>query len=154
MRLNLIAGPGFQLEAPPDWENITDQVEPPDTPFTLGKKGGVGAFQFSVALYRAGPIPSPTGQDLLELVFKLAGSLNLGQPLGVSVTENSFVMSAASYRGDHHFMRIWYFSDGKNIMLSTYTCDLEHLEQGLQEVPDCEVMLRTVQFDPNHVGHA
>lgn len=73
-----IAFDSFSVVALPGWEDITDAVEADDPPFSLARGDGVGALQFSVALYTSGPVPDPSPADLEEMVATFAESRGLG----------------------------------------------------------------------------
>jgi len=58
----------FAVTAPRGWSDITDTIDADSPPRTLAHSDGVGALQFSVALYQSGPIPDPTPGALWEMV--------------------------------------------------------------------------------------
>jgi len=74
---HLVTFADFQVEASDDWQDITDVLDSPDYPFTLAKENGVGALQFSAALYRRGPRPSPTKDELLSMAIELGQNRGL-----------------------------------------------------------------------------
>jgi hypothetical protein len=138
-----VAFGGLALDATPGWTDITDDIEGDDKPFTLAKPDGVGALQFSPALYRGGAVPSPSANDLLEMVREFGHGRRLGEPLDEALQEGRPASAGASYHSDSDFVRVWYVSDGSNIALVTYVCERGHEEAELEE---CEQVVRTIQF--------
>jgi hypothetical protein len=56
---------GISVVAPHPWIDTTDDVKADEAPFTLAKQNiGVGALQFSIALYQEGEEPNITVSDL------------------------------------------------------------------------------------------
>jgi hypothetical protein len=54
----------------PTWRDITEG----DGPLTLAKPDGVGALQFSCALYKSGPEPNASLEDLKSMVLEFGES--------------------------------------------------------------------------------
>ena len=75
-----IAFDTFAVQVPRGWADITDEVEADDPPYTLAHTDGVGALQFSVALYEGGPVPNPTPVDLRAMVREFGRKRGLGKP--------------------------------------------------------------------------
>jgi hypothetical protein len=73
--------PGFRIEAGGDWRDITHTLHSPGKPFTLAKEDGVGALQFSPALYRRGPLPCATKEGLLSMTLEFGQCRGLGEAL-------------------------------------------------------------------------
>lgn len=135
--------PGFRLEADVNWKDITDSLEDPNMPFTLAKPDGVGALQFSSALYRSGPVPRLSTSDLLSMATELGQSRGLGEAIEKNVFEGTLVGAAASFHSEGAFVRMWYVTDRRNIMLATYVCDWNSRDL---ELTDCEKVIRTIEF--------
>jgi hypothetical protein len=118
-------------------------MEGEDPPFTLAHENReIGAFQFSVARFKAGPVPNPSARTLLEMAEELAVRRGLTD-LRDRITEGGVIrIGAISCHDDDYFIRLWYVSDGKHFMSATYTCEL-----GLEsvELAECEAILRTVR---------
>ena len=118
------------------------QVPPPGL-ITLAKPDGVGALQFSPALYESGPLPSPSSADLRSLALQFGESRGLGEPFDLGQFESRVSGAGASYCSEGDLVRVWYVSDGRNIMLVTYVCDWEDRDR---EMSECEEMLKTIRF--------
>jgi hypothetical protein len=135
--------PTFRLHVPDDWEDITDTVDVNDPPITLARGDGVGALQFSIALYTDGKQPDPTPEQLLGMVAEFGESRGLGAP-GVLATQTvPLRLAAASFKSDGDFLRVWYVSDGLSFALVTYVC-----ESGKEskELATCEQIVRSIAF--------
>jgi hypothetical protein len=140
---HLLSFPGFHVQTSDDWRDVTDSLDAPNKPFTLAKPDGVGAMQFSPALYRGGRRPAPSKEDLLSLALDMGQRLGLGDALETNTFQNSLVGAAASYHSAGGFVRIWYLSDGENIMFATYACDWDCREE---EISECEEIIKSLKF--------
>jgi hypothetical protein len=140
---HLLKFPGFQIEAGVDWNDITDSLDYPECPFTVAKQAGVGALQFSPALYRGGPLPWPTKDDLLFMAIEFGQNHGLGQAFDTNGFEGSLTCAGASYQNEGDFIGVWYLSDKKSIILATYVCEWRCR---YQELPECEEIIRSLQF--------
>ncbi|WP_224367707.1 hypothetical protein [Hyalangium versicolor] len=134
-----------QVTVPEDWTDITDEVESPDKPYTLAdSEDGVGALQFSVGLYKSGPIPNPTRADLRDMVLKFGEARELGDALDDATFEtDSLVGAGMSYHAGENFVRVWNVSDKKNFALVTYVCQWGKQEQ---ELSLCEDIVQSLRF--------
>jgi hypothetical protein len=136
--------PGFSILVDPRWSDTTQSLQDPNAPFTVeDREKGVGALQFSAALYRSGECPAPTPQALLDLVKDFGRRRNLGSPSDAVMFQEKVVGAAASYRIKGDFVRVWYVSDGKNILLITY---LSEWAKRFQEKKEYERIPREVSF--------
>src|SRR5262245_14385368 len=115
--------PGFEIEAGVDWNDITHTLDSPERPFTVAKQDGVGALQFSPALYRGGPLPMPTKDDLLSMAIEFGQYRGLGEAFDTDGVEGPLAGAGASYHSEGDFIRVWYVSDKRSIMLATYVCE-------------------------------
>ena len=131
---------------PSDWCDITAEVEAADPPWTLAKPEGVGALQFSIALYRGGVRPEPGGRDLLEMTLAFGRSRGCGVPSDVCQEAGPPVVASASFRTNDDFIRVWHVSDGANFAFVTYLCDPASPSE--LEIGECEAIVRSVRFDP------
>ena len=140
----------FTVRCSDGWGEITDEAAATNPPWTLAKREGVGAFQFSAATYKSGPIPDPSSGLLLSMLRDFARAYDLGEPADM-VTENGGLrIAAASFHHGNDFIRVWYASDGRSFAKVTYTCiwGEQHAE-----LPECEQMVRTLRFeDDTQVG--
>jgi hypothetical protein len=140
--MNLVSIPvGIHLQLIDGWYDITDDLDA-GSPFTLAREDGVGAFQFSSALYRRGTVPDANCEDLLELLHSFFRDKNLGEPVDVRIQPSypTFVGGSSHNEG---VVRVWYISDAKSFVLATYTSDSE----APSEVEQCEQMVRSIQFE-------
>jgi hypothetical protein len=133
----------FAVQAPGGWADITDEVEADDPPYTLAHRDGVGALQFSVALYKSGRIPDPTLADLLAMVTEFGCKRGLGEPSSVLVEPGPPRLAAGSFAWGEDFLRVWQVSDGRNFAFVTYTCAAEHAGP---EATVCEEIVRSIVF--------
>jgi hypothetical protein len=136
--------PAFRIECDANWTDITDTLDTIEKPFTLVRQHGVGALQISPALYRGGMLPSPTKDILASMAIEFGQMQALGEPFDVDTFEGSLAGGAASYHSESDFIRVWYLSDGRNIMLATFVCEWDVRDR---ELTECEVIIRSLQFD-------
>jgi hypothetical protein len=134
--------PGFRVTASDEWSDITDTVEAPDAPFTMARIDGVGALQFSPAMYRGGKEPSPGMDDLRSMLAEFAEKRGLGEAFDERSFSGEVYGTGASYHPQADFLRVWYLSDGRNIMFATYFCDWEHRSGEIQESEEITASLR------------
>jgi hypothetical protein len=133
----------FSVTATLGWEDITATVEAIDPPPTLAWDDGVGALQFSVALYADGPKPDPSPEDLWRMVESFAKARGLERPLDVAMESAPLRLASCSFAWGEDFLRVWQISDGRNFAFVTYTC--ESGQEG-RELVECERIVRTLQF--------
>jgi hypothetical protein len=135
---------GLEITAVPQWLDVTHEVETESAPFTLARPDGVGALQFSVARYKDGTKPNVQILDLQKLSADFALSRELGKGFGQGVREQPILIYAQSFIAGKQFIRVWYCSNGQDVVLVTYVC--ERGREGL-ELSDCEKMVSNLQFD-------
>ena len=130
------------ITAPNCWKDITEAVGGDNVPFTLAKDDGKGAMQFSIAEYKSGKDPHVTLSDLDRLLTSFADSRKFDVPFDESRLTGLIISSAASYNAENDFIRIWYCSDGKSIVLCTYVS-----EWGAQgaEPDECNEIIEMLQ---------
>src|SRR5437660_982764 len=107
-----IAFDTFEVQVPTGWLDITDEVEADDPPFTLARTKGVGALQFSIALYMGGELPNPTAASLRKFVEEFGRARGLGQPRGLVAEAGPPKLAAGSFQLGEDFVRVWQLSDG------------------------------------------
>ncbi len=135
---------GNMVSSPETWIDTTEDVNAKDAPFTLAKKDiGIGALQFSFALYKRSEEPNITISDLKEMLAHFAEAKELGESFDQQVYENRLNVVAASYHVESDLIRVWYCSDEKNIALITYVCAWD--KRG-EEIRECEDIIRTIRF--------
>jgi hypothetical protein len=131
------------ITAFPEWLDVTHQLESENPPFTLAKNDGVGVLQFSLAVYKSGQEPIIKLQNIQELLNDFALSRELGGGFNGQIYEQPFLTCAKSFISGVQFIRVWYCSNGKNVVLVTYVC-----EKGLEgrELEDCDKIVSQLQF--------
>jgi hypothetical protein len=140
-----IAFDSFSVQTPVGWEDITDSVEAEAPPSTLAHRDGVGALQFSVALYVSGPVPDPTPAVLREMLEEFGVTHNLGEPTAVVEEIGPPSLAAGSFRDGEDVVRVWQVSHGGNFAFITYTCAADNLGS---ELAACERIVRSIAFRP------
>jgi hypothetical protein len=138
-----IAFDTFAVQAPRGWADITADIEADDPPSTIAHQDGVGALQFSIALYKSGPDPDPTPADLLEMVKEFGRGRRLGEPIDVVSEHGPPRLAAGSFAWDDDFLRVWQVSHGGNFAFVTYTCAAENAGP---ELGTCEQIVRSITF--------
>lgn len=140
MRLDF--GP-FAVQVPPGWEGITDVVQADAPPYTLARCDGVGALQFSIALYKSGRIPNPTAGELQKMVETFGDERGLGEASEFVIETGPPVLAAGTFRWGDDFVRVWQVSDGCSFALVTYTCAARDVGP---EVAVCADIVRSIEF--------
>ena len=134
----------ISVELPVGWGEITDNVEADEPPFTLAHDDGVGALQFSTAIYKSGVVPNSSLGDLLELLQDFGDKQELEDPSEVVTEVGPPVLAAGTFDWvEDCVIRVWYVSDGLNFAFITYTCSNEHVGP---ELAVCEQIVRSIQF--------
>jgi hypothetical protein len=133
----------FAVEAPRGWADITDTLEAENPPHTLADEDGVGALQFSVALYQGGRVPDPSPADLRKMVERFGNAQGLGKPSAVVAEAGPPVLAASSFAWGDDFLRVRQVSDGRNFAFVTYTCAAHDAGS---ELPACERIVRSIKF--------
>jgi hypothetical protein len=134
----------FSVDLPPGWGDITADVEADDPPATVARNDGVGALQFSIALYESGPRPRCDVEELQEILEGFAESRGLTSPNDAIHESSTRGLVAASYRTDDDFVRVWYVSAGGNFGFVTYTCERSNFDA--RELRDAEEIVRSLVF--------
>jgi hypothetical protein len=133
----------FSVTVPYGWEDITDAVEGDDPPYTLAHVDGVGALQFSIALFKGGQIPDPAPADLLAMVEEFGLEQGFESPVDVVTGTGPPILAAGSFTSEGDFVRVWQVSDGRSFAFITYTCAEEDVGS---EVTACEKIVRSIVF--------
>lgn len=135
---------GIHLTLPNDsWRDISETLDA-GSPFTLAKEDGIGALQFSPAVYHSGKDPKITLNDLVELVIEFGRQHQLGEPADLdSESIDAIILAAGSYRDRDNFVRAWYVSDGLNLVFITYVCSWK--KRNL-EILECEQIAQACRF--------
>jgi hypothetical protein len=138
-----VAFDSFAVQVPRGWADITGTVEADNTPYTLAHTDGVGALQFSVALYQSGRVPDPTPRVLRGMVEEFGRERGLGEPSAVVGELGPPMLAAGSFAWGADFLRVWQVSDGRNFAFVTYICAAEDAGP---ELPACERIVRSIVF--------
>lgn len=133
----------FAVDLPEGWADITDAIDSLTPPRTFGKGDGVGALQFSVALYRDGPLPLVTPMVLREMVEEFGRVRGFEGPSAAVTEPGPPLLAAGSFLWGDDFVRVWQVSDGCNFAFISYTSS--HHESW-REVADCEQIVRSIEF--------
>jgi hypothetical protein len=131
------------ITTPPEWKDITDDVDDESAPFTIAKDSGVGALQFSVAAYRGGKLPAFTLSDLDEMRHEFASDNGFSKPFDETISKNKVMVSGGSYRADEDLVRVWYCSDGRDVALVTYVADWNNRGN---ESGECDGIVSSLEF--------
>jgi hypothetical protein len=137
----------LDILAPDNWVDVTNAIKEDHPPFTLAREDGVGVIQFSAAEYQKGKTPNVSSDDLKNLLQGFAQTHELSQARDFFCQCAPFLTSAASFNFENRFLRVWYCSDGKSIVLVTYNC-----QDGQQknELFDCESIVHNLKFTPGN----
>src|SRR5215467_4641670 len=112
----------FTIDCIKGWCDVTHDVKGDTPPWTLARPDGVGAFQFSSALYRSGPVPAASAAVLLSMLREFADTQELGELTDIVTEDGKLCLAAASFQWRHDFVRVWFVSDGSSFAQITYTC--------------------------------
>ncbi len=116
-----IAGASMLVGA--GWLDTTDEDD--EAPLTFAKDDGVGALQFSSATYKSGRKPDIRIGDLTDLVKDFVAAKFPGAPAQFQTLDESESGSAFA-RADLTLpdwrLVVWYVSNGRDVVLCTYTC--------------------------------
>jgi hypothetical protein len=131
------------ITTPPEWKDITDTVDADSAPFTIAKDDGVGALQFSSAEYRSGDLPAFTLSDLCVMRDEFGANHGFSNALDKTACKGATMVAGASYHVNQDFVRVWYCSNGKDIVLATYTSEWSHRSN---EIHECDEIVSELKF--------
>ena len=134
----------FTVDLPPGWGDITADVEADEPPTTVARDDGVGALQFSIALYESGKRPRGDVEELQELLDAFAESHGWTSRSDATSESLPRGLVAASFRPGGDFVRVWYVCESGDFALVTYLCaasDISH-----SELDEAEQIVRSVGF--------
>jgi hypothetical protein len=145
MRTRKLSIGGLLLAVPEGWDDITSSLESRNSPLTIADPdSGVGALQFSPAIYKAGALPDVTSQDLSELLREFAANRGLESPFDRTAYSGDTFVVGESFHSGTDLIRVWYCSDGKNVVLVTYVCDWSQKDA---EAEVTEMTVRSIRFN-------
>jgi hypothetical protein len=146
MTANTIAFPGFVVSVKGEWADVTGSLDADEPPFTVAApKNGVGALQFSPANYKCGSLPEVTIGDLTSMLHEFSAQRNLFDSFDRTTLTGTVFGVAASFHANNNFVRVWYLSDRRSVLLVTYVCDWDKCEV---EEDDREEIVRSVVLLP------
>lgn len=141
-----IAWPGITVDVPDAWDDITELVEADDPPWSLADPcDGVGALQFSIGLFREGSDPEVGSDDLAEMLEEFAANRGFEGEFDRVELSGDLSHAAASFADSDDFIRVWYLSDGRNVVLATYVCSWDDRDC---EAEERDAVIRSIRFDP------
>jgi hypothetical protein len=102
----------------------------------------VGALQITTARYKGG---KPPGIDIVSLRGLLADFMRHHSAASFDHREELDLPTSCSesYLAEGAFHRVWYISDGWNVLFANYVCDFE---DSSAELDECGLILRSVEF--------
>ncbi|MGI6420525.1 MAG: hypothetical protein ACOX1P_33250 [Thermoguttaceae bacterium] len=113
----------FSVVVPFNWTDITDSLDDARAPLTIAdQESGVGALQFSVALYRSGRLPEISLDDLERMLCEFVAQRGLEVVHGHTRQAGETSLVGGSYRDGDDFVEVFYATDGQSIVLGTYVC--------------------------------
>jgi hypothetical protein len=135
---------GFSVAVDGGWDDITSTLGNPMGPLTLGNaESGVGALQFSPAVYESGEAPSIGVDELDAMLRDFAINRGLTGPFDRWTSSTGAMVVSESFHCGSAFVRVWYISDGKSVILITYVCDWEHRNEESELV---DAVIKSVRF--------
>ncbi|GAC1382430.1 MAG: hypothetical protein NVSMB4_10730 [Acidimicrobiales bacterium] len=134
----------FSISVVDGWEDITATLDDADAPLTVADPiSGVGALQFSPAIFKGGRLPRVGPQDLRSLLDEFASGQGWVNPFDRSAYSGGVTVEGASFRSGEDLIRVWYASDGRSVMLVTYVCEWSERER---EASQREMSVRSIRF--------
>lgn len=147
MRQDRVSFAGVSLCLPPGWYDITDDLEA-ETPPTLARGAdGFGALQFTTARYRSGANPSLGTEDLDSLLDSLVSVEPLTSLCKRSVVVGRMGGITQDFSHGQDFVRIYYLTDGNNVVMVTYRCELSDLASASRELSQADAIVASIRFD-------
>jgi hypothetical protein len=140
----------FSVELSRGWSDITAEVEADNPPPTVARDDGVGALQFSIALYKSGLRPCGNVEELQELLDDFAESHGWDVRSDATRESSPRGLVAASFRPGDDFVRVWYVSESGNFAFVTYTC--AGGDASPRELAEAERIVRSVRFGSPAAG--
>ena len=134
---------GMNLELPSEeWKDLTEQTGVN----TLAKEDGIGALQFSVATYQSGTRPGVDRTALREMLVDFFERKELGTPATFLDRKGRMTSVSADCRRDGEFIRVWYLSDGDNVVLATYLTSETRDARLIDELRDADQIVASVEI--------
>jgi hypothetical protein len=120
------------------------EVQVPNAPVTYVRSGpsSQGALQFSLAQFKAGPLPDSSEQTLLAMCEKLANNVrglreksSRSGPCDLGTLGTVVVRREAPV-----YFQVWVLSNGREFILVTHTCDREPTPDEIAEANEIALM--------------
>ncbi|GAA4441847.1 hypothetical protein [Bremerella cremea] len=138
--------PGFSLQCPANWEDITDQVDADDPPITLADRDAdTGALQFSAAMFESGELPQIDEASLRELLKNYAEAYELGEPLETTYHSEPVQRITATFEMYDDLICLWYLTDGKSLVFASFITERPADPTAVATV---QQMLDSLKIDP------
>lgn len=142
--MGIIERCGVKLSLPTGWADSSSDAGNSDLLLTLTRPDGVGALQMSFGQYLSGKLPKIRLEDLRRMLADFASTRRLGPELSPSVGEhNGVAWCRADYYREDDFIRVWYVSDSKSVVLITYVCKSRYKDK---ETSDCDRIVQSLDF--------
>ena len=125
------------ITLPEGWGVLSSDTDNVNAPLTIADAEiGVGALQISVATYKGGVLPNVTSTQLSELLDDFSNKRHLKDPFDGQSQLNGKCLVGQSFHDGEEFIRVWYASNGKSIVLITYVCDWinKDIESNMREM--------------------
>ena len=131
-------------ELPTEWLDVSEEL-PPGSPPTLARADGVGALQFSFARYESGECPS-FASDLRELLEGFGAPRGLGELTNAIEARGVLPYARGDFASDDEFIRVWYMTNGKDLVLATYVVLGSHVGTAAAELEEASRIVASVDF--------
>ena len=142
--MRIVAKFGAELSLPAGWIDSSGDAGNSDRLLTLTRSDGVGALQMSFGVYVSGKLPDICLDDLRTLLAEFAATRRLGAEQSPADGGSGGVeWCRADYHQEGDFIRVWYISNSKSVILATYVCEWQH--KGI-EPDDCNWIVESVKF--------
>jgi hypothetical protein len=132
----------FSLTLPDGWIEMKDEDLENLITF-INPANDCGAFQISGASHSGGLEPNVTIEDLESLLSEFLESHEASNPFDWTRTAGPVSLVGASFEQSGNLLRVWYLSNGRDVLFATYVCETELSDI---ETKDRESILRSITF--------
>lgn len=134
----------FRLALPESWCELDADAYDLESPLTIANaETGVGALQISAAKFKGGKMPQVSLACLAELLDDFAASRCLFNSFDQQALSNDKMLIGRSFQSEGDFVRVWYASNGKDVVLVTYVCEWSVKDE---EATEREVIVNSLRF--------
>ena len=134
----------LQFDLPPDWEDITDDLDDKWPP-TLSRRSGVGALQFSIARYKSGKLADIGIGDLRKIGANFCADLpqKFREPV-----ENVGRINTVEHvsDGEEELIAVWHLSNGRDVVMATYTSLTPKDPKTGYELNEARQLVESIEF--------